>query len=417
MSSSFWICFLALVFTKILLVSAHSQMKCAKWDPNTGNCAAGIRNEGSAFLQEAYLYTYGAPICQSPWTNPISGNYANGPSCPDYAPCPDPMGTYAPGESFTVMWWARNHAVADQDPATVYLYMSPIETANQGQDISYTTMMSHLICSGPYANCDGLNGNTVNCTLNCQMPSSTPNGLYTLWWKWDWQGVMYTTCADINVSGSSSVPPSTPVTTAKQPTVTTGKQQPVQPSTTGKQAIATTGSHPVQVPATTGSHPVQVPATTGSHPVQVPSTTGSHPVQVPSTTGAAQSNGQTGQTCANVALTPSLSQAVMVSVDTWGSQYRGVIEIHAQEAVLSNWMLELIFPSNQQNPTLTSAVNAGNIKCQGSTPVNHAVIQPNSWSKSVSSGNVLTIEVFGSNHAQLSGQDIMSNTQLVLYTQ
>jgi len=412
---------LALVFAEILLVSAHSQMKCAKWDPITGTCSAGIRNEGAAFLQEAYFYTYGSPICQSGWTNPISGNYANGAACPDYAPCPDPMGTYAPGESFTVMWWARNHAVDDQNPATVYLYMSPVETANQGQDVSYTTMMSHLLCSGPYENCNGLNGNTVNCTLSCKMPSSTPNGLYTLWWKWDWQGVMYTTCADINVSGNTV----SPMTTAKQLPATTGKQQQQPPATTGKQSPVTTGK---QQPATTGK---QDPATTGKQNAVTtgktqPATTAQN---APATTGAQQSESSGSpsgspigpQTCANVALVQSMSQAVIVSVDTWGSgssaQYRAVVEIHVQEAILSNWLLELIFPQTQQNPTITSAVNAGNVKCQGSSPVNHAIIQPNSWSKSVSSGTVLTIEVFGSNHATLSSHEIMSNTQLTVFTQ
>jgi len=241
----------------VSLVSAHSEMRCAKYDTASGQCSAAIRNAGAAFLQEAYLFTNGAPICQSAMSNPISASYSNGAGCPDYAPCPDPMGTYAPGERFTVMWYARNHAVADQDPATVYLYLSPKESATQGADVSQATMASNLICSGPYMNCGGVNQDTTPCTLTCTMPSNIAAGIYTFWWKWDWQGSMYTTCADINVSGSSGSSGSSsssssssgqhssttkaPVTTSKLTTkaiqqATTGRTQSV---TTSKAAVTT----------------------------------------------------------------------------------------------------------------------------------------------------------------------------------
>jgi len=228
----------------IILVSAHSCLRCAKWDPITGACAAGPRNEGNLFEEEAYLWAAGTPICQSTWVNPISSYYSNGPSCPDFAECPDPMGTFTPGETFTIMWCARNHAEADEDPDTVFLYLSPVETLNQGSDATEAVFEQNLICSAPYMSCGGLNGNTVNCSTQCTMPSNVAPGVYTMLWTWPWQGVIYTTCTDITVTASNSgstpspPPPTPPATTGKKPSVTTSK---AASSTTGKVASSTTG--------------------------------------------------------------------------------------------------------------------------------------------------------------------------------
>lgn len=236
----------------ILSTYGHSELRCAKYNSATGDCDAPIRGEGYAFMQEAYDLSSGSNgICQYPWVNPISSYYNNGASCYDWAPCPDPMGSYTPGEQFTIMWFARNHATSDQTPGNVYLYLSPIETQNQGSDVSMAVMKQTLICQAPYMSCGGLNGNTVPCTTTCTFPS-VPSGLYTLWWLWDWTGHdQYSTCADIMVIGGSSSAP----TPAPTPTATTGNK--VVPSTTGK-TIVTTG----KVPSTTGKV-APVPSTTG----------------------------------------------------------------------------------------------------------------------------------------------------------
>jgi len=260
-------------------------MRCAKYNKATGTCAAPIRNQYVAFLQEAFSFYNGGTLCQSPMTNPISASYGNGAGCPDWAPCPDQMGTYTPGEQFTIMWYARNHAVDNQSPGSVFLYMSPKEASNQGQDVSQAAMSANLICQGPFMNCGGVNQDMTPCTLDCTMPTNTQAGIYTLWWKWDWQnGAMYSTCADIVVTGSSSpnppviipvtsgvVAPATPATTkAATPVV-----NPV-PATTGRAPVATTG----KLPAATTRAAVVAPATTGRAPV---ATTGKPPA---ATTGS-----------------------------------------------------------------------------------------------------------------------------------
>jgi len=255
-------------------------MRCAKWDITTGDCLAAVRNEGYAFLTEAYLMTPGTPICQFPWANPISSYYSNGSSCPDWAECPDPMGSFAPGEQFTIMWWARNHAIDDEDPATIFLYLSPTESLNQGSDVTEAQMEETLICSAPYESCNGQNGNTVPCWVTCTFPQ-VPEGIYTMWWKWPWQGVIYTTCADLTVTAGSSDPPvappattkksanaqvttaskllttdSKPLTTGSKP-LTTGRKQSTSTSTTtttttGSASIPTTGSTSSSAPCTLG---------------------------------------------------------------------------------------------------------------------------------------------------------------------
>jgi len=401
-------------------VSSHSQMRCAKYDMATGNCYAPIRNQASSFLQEAYSFYNGAAICQSPWTNPIASSYGNGAGCPDWAPCPDAMGNFATGETFTVMWLARNHAVADQSPATVYLYLSPIENPNQSQDVPQSVMQSNLICSGPYMNCNGQNGNLVQCYLTCTMPRNIASGVYTLWWKWDWQnGAMYTTCADINVSasgssgsgsGSGSTPPAS-VTTGKR-VITTGKQAITtgnQVITTGKQAITTGRS---ANPQATTAKSTTAKITTGKI------TTGAGNSPSPVTTGLSVVNPGSHSNCAGLSRA-SISQAVMLTVDVWGSgasaQFRAVMEVHVQEATLSNWILEFVFPSSQVQPHLNVALNGGILKCESTTPYAHAVIQPNSWVATVASGTVVTIEVLGTNRAGLSAASIIANTVLKVY--
>jgi len=138
----------------------------------------------------------------------------------------------------------------------------------------------------------------------------------------------------------------------------------------------------------------------------------------PVTTGSVPSNGGDGN-CAGVSVL-SLSQASIISIDSWGTgdsaEFRAVVNIDVQEAVLSNWAMEVIFPANQLQASLTSALNGGNILCQSSTPFANAVIQPNSWTESVTSGTTITVELLGTNKANLSQQSLIADTVLRVYT-
>eukprot|EP01114_Cavostelium_apophysatum_P003657 TRINITY_DN1371_c0_g1_i4.p1 TRINITY_DN1371_c0_g1~~TRINITY_DN1371_c0_g1_i4.p1 ORF type:complete len:335 (+),score=52.11 TRINITY_DN1371_c0_g1_i4:185-1189(+) len=260
--------FVLLVGILVPLVSGHSQMRCAKYNKATGTCSAPIRNAAVSFGEESFIYS-GGSICQKPMSNPITAAYSNGAACPDWAPCPAPMGSYSAGEKFTVMWPARNHAVDEQNPGTVRVYLSPREALNQAKDATQAEMFSNLICSGPYKNCGGASADLTPCTLDCTMPSNVASGYYTLWWKWDWvQGstTIYTTCADILVSGNggtATVAPTQTPTVAPTPTPTVAPT----PKPTVAPTLAPT---PKPSPVTTAA--TFIPSTPTQAPV--PSTTG-----------------------------------------------------------------------------------------------------------------------------------------------
>jgi len=266
----------ALLF--ISTTMGHSQMRCAKYDMVTGNCYAPIRNANVSFLQEANDMTDTGTVCQSPMTNPISDAYANGAGCPDYAPCPAPMGSFAQGETFTIMWLARNHAESDETPGNIQLFLSPTESMTQGDnaDFSATVLGQQSICEASFMSCDGQNGNFVQCYATCTMPANAPVGIHTLWWEWVWDEPstynVYTTCADVYVTGSGS-PVSTPSTSTS--TSTTGSM-PVTSTTGPKSATSTSTS-------TTGSKSATSTSTSTSTSAHVHTTSTSST----STTGKA----------------------------------------------------------------------------------------------------------------------------------
>lgn len=93
--------------------------------------------------------------------------------------------------------------IANANGGTVYLYLSPAITASTSTDPSADTFATNLLCSGPYTNCPNGNGDAVNCYLPCKIPAGVQEGNYTLWWKWDWNGPLYATCADVVVTGAN----------------------------------------------------------------------------------------------------------------------------------------------------------------------------------------------------------------------
>lgn len=281
------------------LIFGHSQMRCAKYNKATGACTAGIRNAGVAFMEESFRP---GSTCQAPWTNSISSYYSNGASCPDWAPCPTPMGSYAPGEKFTVMWWARNHAIPEQTPGNVQVYLSS-KITSQSSDASATTFMANKpICEGPYANClNGESKDNTPCTLDCTMPSGLAAGTYTLYWRWAWSQPgnfeLFSTCADITVTGSGTAP-SPPVTQAPTPAPVTQAptqapvtQPPATPAPTPAPARATTGRVPSQ--GTTGRLMTSGGRTTTGRPTPAPTQTPAPVTQAPS---QAPSGGASGCT-------------------------------------------------------------------------------------------------------------------------
>jgi len=281
---------------------------------------------------------------------------------------------------------------------------------NQNVCLFYSTNALHVCTAEPCLNGTFPAGNQVGAPLG--FSSNTGNTPVT---------TASTTAQSVVTTASTTAhaPVTTASTTAHAAAVTTA-------STTAHAAVVTTASttgHAVAVTtASTTAHasPVTTASTT-AHAAVTASTTAQAIVTTGTTTGQSPPN-PTGSNCAGAITTISSSQATMTYVDSWGSgasaMYRAVIEIDVQESLLSNWRLQIVFPNNQVNPMLTSSDNAGSIQCQSNqSSFKHAVIKPSGWAAHVYSGSTLTVEIFGTNAAGLTSQQLIANTQLMVYTQ
>lgn len=272
--NSFFVVASSLILSMIISVHGHSQMRCAKYDVATGKCYAPIRSSGVSFMEEGNDMLNGGGVCQVPMANPISSAYGNGANC-GYAPCDLPMGTIKQGETFTIMWLARTHAVAEQNPGNISLYISPVELEDQKVDASTAVFAQNKFCEAPFMSCNGQNGDFVQCYTTCTLPTNTVPGIHTLWWKWQWNQQVrkaYTTCADITVAAASTGSVPTPVPTPAP--------APVQVPIPAPVPVPTPVPTPVQVPVPT---PVPIPV-----PVQVPT-----PSPVPTPAPVAMTTGRT----------------------------------------------------------------------------------------------------------------------------
>jgi hypothetical protein len=196
------------VLSNILLVAhAHSMMTCAVLGADGTSCVGPIRDSTNSINSAAYRWNQdpSGAICQpnARGVSNLAKYYPNG------------MGALSAGSTFKVQWPARNHAVNNQNPRVVKVYMSPVIASGQTADFTSSVMMQNKLCEGPFINCGkgagvDTTGDSVPCTLSCTIPANTPQGTYTLWWQWDWtvnDGAIYATCADVTVSSSIVAPP------------------------------------------------------------------------------------------------------------------------------------------------------------------------------------------------------------------
>jgi len=195
-------------------------MTCGILGSDGSSCVGPIRDSANSILSAAYRWNQdpSKQICQpnARGVSNLAKYYPNG------------MGTLSAGSTFKVQWMARNHAVNNQSPRTVKVFMSPTPIASgQTADFTSSQMMQNQLCEGPFINCGkgagvDTTGDNVPCTLSCTIPQNTPKGTYTLWWYWDWtvnDGAIYTTCADVQVNSDVVTPPppqvpNTPATSA-----------------------------------------------------------------------------------------------------------------------------------------------------------------------------------------------------------
>jgi len=404
----------------------------------------------SSALGHSYLTS---PISRSNQKQSNSG--CRGPLC--YGPCDAKAAsartpiTIARGASVSLQWPRNNHAGG-------FIRVAWAPTSQSDSHAAFDANIQEIVCH-ERGGCKPDNANDPNggdsnpsdgsflpCQVSITVPPHLTDGLWTLQWAW-FGGAFalgdYYSCVDYKIQGGDSgLKPATFFlggdysypgqqkckffnTDRLHQCVNEPCDNAVYPS--GERsgpAYGFSSTSPPTVPATTGA---PVPATTGAAPK--PSTTGVKSVTTgisfkPSTTGSklgttgapiASNPDPSSGNCAGLTV-PSISPAVITTVDTWGTTLRMIIQITVQEASLANWQLQIIWPSQSTDTKIQAVYNAGVKGCESTTPVNHAMIQPTSWVQTQAYGSILTIEVMASNNNNLSGDYIMSNTQVTVFT-
>jgi len=203
-------------------------------------------------------------------------------------------------------------------------------------------------------------------------------------------------------SGSTPTPsPPVSVTTGRR-SITTHAPSPTPSPTPSPPVSVTTGRRSI----TTGRRSI----TTGhSSPAPSPTPTPSPNPPPPSPPPPVTSN------CADLT-TLSTSTATITTVNTWSGTLQAIIELKVRESHLTNWYLQIIWPTSASTTRVQAVYNAGALDCEGTSPYRYAVIQPvGSWAKNLASGTVLTIEVHASN-TNLSPSYIQANTQIRVFS-
>jgi len=173
------------------------------------------------------------------------------------------------------------------------------------------------------------------------------------------------------------------------------------PASTGRVSL-TTGSK-TATPSTTGK--VASPAT--------PLTTGKK-VATPLTTGKAASIPTNPINCAGLTDQVTSTEFEITAVDTWSNVFRMEIKMDINELV-SDWMVQVIWPEDATDTEVENAYNAGSLRCSATQPTRHSMIEPVAkWANKIKAGEQMYIELRATN-TNMNSKFLMSNTQLKMF--
>lgn len=181
-------------------VSAHSWLDCT--DMRDSGCAGfplGYPSRGDIDINTKYTYLVkdrrpDAFVCQ-PGRQNIPGNN------------PFPIASVTPGQNLHLTWQPDGH-LDDRNPSTIEIHWSgaPDQQLHTRSELTPSTILGTMIFATS-ANCDVPSEPNTWCHGHLTIPESTKPGTYQLvwWWKYDRNphGEEYSTCFEINVSGSS----------------------------------------------------------------------------------------------------------------------------------------------------------------------------------------------------------------------
>jgi len=219
-------------------------------------------------------------------------------------------------------------------------------------------------------------------------------------------------------TSSTTAPAPAPLTTHAAAPLPLTTHAAASPLTTHAAVAVPLTTHAVATPLTT--HAVATPLTTHTvvatplttHAVAPMTTNAVVPVTSTSTTGEMS----TGQNCAN-AVTLSSSTVSISGIDQWSNVFQMTINLNVAEQVLTNWLVEIIWPANAVSTSVITTYNGGVVVCQSTTPNRHVMIAPvGAWANNLQKGTSLTIIVQAEN-TNMNNQFIEANTQFKVYKQ
>jgi len=383
-----------------------------------------------------------------------------GPNC--LGPCDAPKSqartaavTIARGASISVQWPRNNHAGG-------FIRLAWTQTSGSDDHANFDAGVQEIVCheiGGCYPD-DPMNpnggdsgpgdGSSRACSTSISVPLHLADGEWTLQWAW-FGGAFalgdYYSCVDYKIQGGSTGPKLDAVFNGgdytypgqqkckffntdrlhacvqepcDKPVYTMYQEQSgpaygfsssqSKPLTTGTVKPATTA---IPKPATTGAAKQMTtgkmnPASTGRV------TTGTKP-STPSTTGKAASiPTQTSANCAGLTNLVTSTDFEITAVDTWSNVFRMEIKMSINEPI-SNWMVQVIWPSEAVDTEVENVYNAGSLQCSATAPNRHSMIAPVAdWATKLIDGEEMYIELRVTN-TNMNSKFLKSNTQLRMF--
>jgi len=390
-----------------------------------------------------------------------------GPNC--LGPCDVPLNqartpavTIARGASINVQWPRNNHAGG-------FIRFAWTQTSGSDSHANFDAGVQEIHCheiggcgpddaSQPNGGDSGpADGSSRACQTSINVPSYLTEGTWTLQWAW-FGGAFalgdYYSCIDYVIQGGAfsaqksdavfyggdftypgqnkckffntdrlhacvNEPCNNPVYTMYQEQagpafgVAAAIAKPSIPLTTASMAPLTTASKPslttaakVVTPMTTS----RVSLTSGS---VKPLTTAAKVIPA-STTGTISS--EMPKNCAGLSnvLDSSKIGLRINTVDTWSNVFRMEIQMDIHIDV-SDWMLQIIWPSEATETEIEQVFNAGELQCSASVPTRHSMIAPVAkWANVLKAGEQMFVELRATN-TNMNADFLKSNTQLRMF--
>lgn len=196
------------------------------WADSVGGGSYRGSQGGNDLIKQRYFCPLSSvDACQPPASTGVVLTAENMRPCRTDFSTPQ-SGSAVAGKSMYVHWAGNGHTGSKGAGTCVSIYIAPY--ALDPDMRSFRQLASCL----PFSH----DGDATDATV--MIPADLASGKYTVFWMWDFAPFWFSSCSDINVSGSAgTVPPNTP-----RPTVTSQAPSPAQSVATSTAGVVTTTS-------------------------------------------------------------------------------------------------------------------------------------------------------------------------------